>query len=413
MPAVRDAKWVVSPVDAFILARLEQNGLAPSPAADRRTLLRRATFDLIGLPPTPEEIVAFEQDGAPGAYEKVVERLLASPHYGQRWGRHWLDVARYADTKEYVRLNEEQRYLFAFAYRDYVVQAFNADLPYDQFVLAQLAADLLPAPADPRALAALGFLTLGRDFVLNRHDVIDDRIDVTTRGLLGLTVTCARCHDHKFDPIGTADYYSLYGIFDSSDVVAIPPVIETPRADPQADELQKEVLLRQTALVQYQQQAHDHFLEELRSNVGPYLVAALDGREAYMPGLPPKHGDVRHFVVERWLDCLDAAGRSGVPAFVPWHALAAIGSQEDFASRASEVIAALQGRSGAEAAEPRANALVLKALQGAHLASMADVARVYGEVISRAYPRLPNLIANGSFEQGGPVDNARRRRAGP
>ena len=219
-PQVRDAKWAVSPIDTFISARLEKADLVPSPPADRRTLLRRATFDLIGLPPSAEEIAAFERDVAPDAFAKVIERLLASPHYGERWGRHWLDVARYADTKEYVRLNEEQRYLFAFAYRDYVVRAFNTDLPYNQFVLEQLAADLLPAGGDPRAQAALGFLTLGRDFVLNRHDVIDDRIDVTTRGLLGLTVTCARCHDHKFDPIPTADYYSLYGIFDSSDVVA-------------------------------------------------------------------------------------------------------------------------------------------------------------------------------------------------
>ncbi len=253
-PAVRNAGWIASPVDSFILARLEQNDLAPSPPADRRTLLRRATFDLIGLPPTLDEIAAFEQDIAPGAFERVIDRLLASPHYGERWGRHWLDVARYADTKEYVRLKEERRLLFAFTYRDYVTRAFNTDLPYDQFVLEQLAADLLPASDDHHALAAMGFLTLGRQFTGNPHDIIDDRIDVTSRGLLGLTVTCARCHDHKFDPIPTADYYSLYGIFDSGEVPAVPPLIEGAPADP-LDAEQKEIRAREAALNKYQQHA--------------------------------------------------------------------------------------------------------------------------------------------------------------
>ena len=262
------------PSTRFILARLEQNGLAPSPPADRRTLLRRATFDLIGLPPTLDEIAAFEADTSPDAFAKVVERLLASPHYGERWGRHWLDVARYADTKEYVRLKEERRLLFAFTYRDYVTRAFNADLPYNQFVVEQLAADLLPAGDDRRSLAALGFLTLGRNFTGNPHDIIDDRIDVTTRGLLGLTVTCARCHDHKFDPIPTADYYSLYGIFDSSEVPAVPPLIEPIPADPQLAAHQREIEAAESALREYQEPAHERLLHELRSNVGAYLAAA-------------------------------------------------------------------------------------------------------------------------------------------
>ena len=207
-PAVRQDDWPANSIDRFILAKLEENDLRPSPPADRRTLLRRATFDLWGLPPTEEEIAAFEEDASPDAFARVVERLLASPRYGEHWGRHWLDVARYADTKEYVRLNEERRLLYAFAYRDYVVRAFNEDLPYDRFVTEQLAADLLP-DGDRQSLAALGFLTLGRQFTGNPHDIIDDRIDVVTRGLLGLTVGCARCHDHKYDPIPTADYYAL------------------------------------------------------------------------------------------------------------------------------------------------------------------------------------------------------------
>jgi hypothetical protein len=227
LPAVRNASWIQSPVDAFILAQLEAKGFKPARPPDRRTLLRRVTFDLTGLPPTPEEVAAFEADTSPEAFAHVVDRLLASPRYGERWGRYWLDVARYADTKGYV-FQEERRYPYAYTYRDYVIHAFNEDLPYDQFLLQQLAADRLPPGTDQRSLAALGFLTLGRRFLNNTHDIIDDRIDVVSRGLLGLTVTCARCHDHKFDPIPTKDYYSLYGIFNSSEEPAELPLLGPP-----------------------------------------------------------------------------------------------------------------------------------------------------------------------------------------
>ncbi|MFL5242475.1 MAG: DUF1553 domain-containing protein [Gemmataceae bacterium] len=226
-PKVENSGWVKTPVDAFVLAKLEAKGLTPAKPADRRTLLRRVTFDLIGLPPTPEEVAAFEADSSSEAFAKVVDRLLASPRYGERWARHWLDVARYADTKGYV-FEEERRYPFAYTYRDYVIRAFNEDLPYDQFLVQQLAADRLSQGDDKRALAAMGYLTLGRRFLNNTHDIIDDRIDVVTRGLLGLTVTCARCHDHKFDPIPTKDYYSLYGVFASSPEPKDLPELGTP-----------------------------------------------------------------------------------------------------------------------------------------------------------------------------------------
>lgn len=205
-----------NPVDAFVIAKLNARGLSLSPPADRATWLRRVTLDLHGLPPTPGEIDAFLADSAPDseAYAKAVDRLLAHPRYGERWGRHWLDVARYADSKGYL-FTEERRYPYAYTYRDYVVRAFNSDLPYDRFIVEQLAADRLPA-GDPQSLAAMGFLTVGRRFLNNPHDIIDDRIDVVSRGMLGLTVSCARCHDHKFDPIPTSDYYSLYGVFASS-----------------------------------------------------------------------------------------------------------------------------------------------------------------------------------------------------
>src|SRR6185503_7347905 len=200
------------PIDAFIRARLEKEGLRPSPPPDKRTLLRRATTDLLGLPPTEQEIEAFVSDDSPHAFERVVDRLLASPHCGERWGRYWLDAARYADTKGYTQIPEERRYAHAHTYRDWVVRAFNEDLPYDQFLIRQIAADRL-VEEDRRSLAALGFLTVGRRFKNIIHDIIDDRIDVVARTTMGLTVGCARCHDHKFDPISTQDYYALYGVF--------------------------------------------------------------------------------------------------------------------------------------------------------------------------------------------------------
>jgi mono/diheme cytochrome c family protein len=221
VPVVADPSWCKTPVDNFVLARLEENSIVPNPVADKYTLIRRATFDVTGLPPTEEEVQRFLVDDSPEAWAKVVDRLLASPHYGERWGRYWLDVARYADTKGDTPNREDPRYPFAWTYRDYVIDAFNTDKPYNQFIMEQLAADRLLADElrsgvskpDQRPLAAMGFLTLGNRFENSKNDIINDRIDVTTKAFLGLTVSCARCHDHKFDPIPTADYYSLYNVF--------------------------------------------------------------------------------------------------------------------------------------------------------------------------------------------------------
>lgn len=228
LPSVRDNAWPINAVDFFVLAKLEANGMTPHAPADRMTLIRRLYFDLVGLPPGPAEVQAFVNDPSPDAYAQLVDRLLASPFYGEHWGRYWLDVARYADTKGDPARQDDVRYPHAWTYRDWVINALNADLPYNQFVFAQLAGDQLQGnmdrkardkhqpPPDRQALAALGFLTLGNTFDGRRDDVIGDQIDVTTKAFLGLTVSCARCHDHKFDPIPTKDYYSLYGIFANS-----------------------------------------------------------------------------------------------------------------------------------------------------------------------------------------------------
>ena len=226
VPAVKDKTWAQSPVDNFVLARLESAGLAPSPAADKRTLIRRVSFDLVGLPPSEAEIQRFIADDSPDAFARVVDRLLASPQYGERWARYWLDVARYSDTKGDAAKRSDPRFPDAWTYRDYLIESFNTDKPYPQFITEQLAADRLVVdaenkakaagqepPTDQHILAALGFLTLGNQHDGGRNDIIDDRIDVTTKAFLGMTVACARCHDHKFDPIPTKDYYSLYGVF--------------------------------------------------------------------------------------------------------------------------------------------------------------------------------------------------------
>ena len=220
-PVAATGHRILSPVDRFLIASLKQQRLSPAPPADKPTLLRRVTFDLLGLPPTPDEIRSFLADASPGAFDRVVDRLLSSPHYGQRWGRHWLDVARFVET---VGPSGQAVMPSAWRYRDYVIGAFNADKPYDEFVIEQLAGDLLSASPDQIAerTIATGFLMFGPKPIAEQDkeklvlDLIDEQIDVTGRAFLGLTIACARCHDHKFDPIPTRDYYSLAGIFYST-----------------------------------------------------------------------------------------------------------------------------------------------------------------------------------------------------
>ncbi|HEX7896689.1 MAG TPA: PSD1 and planctomycete cytochrome C domain-containing protein [Planctomycetota bacterium] len=248
------------PIDRFLLAKL--GGLGFSPEADRRTLLRRASFDLTGLPPSDDDLLAFLTDAAPNAWERAVDRLLASPRYGERWGRHWLDVARYADTKEWV-VDEERRLPYPFTYRDWVIDAFNGDLPFDRFVTLQLAADRVPA--EPRDLAALGFLTVGRSFLNRLPDIIDDRIDVLGRGLLGLSIGCARCHDHKYDPVPTKDYYSLYGIFASSAAPKELPLLGAPKLSPEYATWLVEWGKRQKAIDDFRAERHAAVTKEFKT----------------------------------------------------------------------------------------------------------------------------------------------------
>ena len=215
LPAVKNAAWVRNPIDAFVLAKLEEKSLAPNAAADKTTLLRRASLDVTGLPPTPEELHTFLNDRSANAWEKVVDRLLASPHYGERWARHWLDLARYADSAGF-KADETRPNIWR--YRDYVIRSFNADRPYDRFMREQIAGDEL-WPGDPDALVATGFNrhfpdeSNARNLMQRRQELLNDITDVVGSTFLGMTVACARCHDHKFDPILHKDYYRLQAFF--------------------------------------------------------------------------------------------------------------------------------------------------------------------------------------------------------
>lgn len=221
VPAVRDGGWVRNDVDRFVLARLEERGLRPVGPATKAAWLRRVTFDLIGLPPTPEEGAAFEGDASPEAYQHVVERLLASTHYGERWGRHWMDVVRYADT---AGDNADYPVPEVYRYRDYIIDAFNADKPYDRFVREQLAGDILAERGDGKyaeGIVATGFLALSRRYGTGPYELwhltLENTIETVGQAFLGLNLKCARCHDHKFDPVTMQDYYGLYGIFSSAE----------------------------------------------------------------------------------------------------------------------------------------------------------------------------------------------------
>ncbi len=336
-PEVGNPDWVHTPVDAFVLSKLEDAGLSPAPEADRRTLIRRLSYTLTGLPPSHEEITQFVKDSDPLADEKLIDRLLDSPHYGEQWARHWLDVARYADTKGYVYAREERFWVHAWAYRDWVARALNNDMPYDRFLLLQIAADQV-RDRNETDLAAMGFLTLGRRFLGVRRDIIDDRIDVVTRGTMALTVGCARCHDHKYDPIPTADYYSLYGVFDScaEEIVAVGP-------EPDDEAFLKELQTRQEKLASTLAERRETSSARARSRIADYLTAQTELDKFPAQGFDQvfQESDLLPAFVRRWEKCLRKAARHNDPIFVPWHAYADLDA-DDFVALAEGVTEQLQ-----------------------------------------------------------------------
>ncbi len=340
-PAVKNAAWPRRPLDQFVLAQLEATGLSPVGEADKRTFIRRASFDLIGLPPTPDDVAAFVADESPLAHERLINRLLESPHYGERWARHWLDVARYGEDQAHTFA--ARMYPNGYRYRDWVVTALNADMPYNQFVIEQIAGDLLPDDAhasslsdtalaagqsnavvtEPAAsavpltsrrlerLPALGYLALGPVYYKDagcagkaESDEVDDRIDTLCRGFLGLTVSCARCHDHKFDPIPTQDYYALAGVFASTEYR------EAPLAP---DDIVKQFDAKAEAIKSLEKKLADTQTDEARKlgeslvpNISKYVIAAWKLQEARRtdPKISAKsftdEGRLHEFLIDRW-----------------------------------------------------------------------------------------------------------------
>jgi len=368
-PKVKDTHWVKTDIDRFILARLEVAGVAAAPPADARTLIRRMSFDLTGLPPSLEEVEAFSKAAGrnrDAAVAGLIDRLLASQRYGERWGRHWLDVARYSDTKGYVYGREERRFVHAPAYRDWVIRAFNTDLPYARFLLLQMAADQL-VPADSPDLAAMGFITGGRRFIGVTHDIIDDRIDVVTRGSMALTVACARCHDHKYDPIPTADYYSLYGVFHGSD----------DRLVPLAKVEDAELARRRQKLADTMKKRRDETAARLRARVGDYLAAQLELKKYPEEGFDQilTADDLIPASVRRWRDFLHTARNPSHPIFAPWYALAPL-TESEFAAASSNKLAGVLN-------DPQLNPMVAAAFTSPPK-SMVEIAQVYGKVFANA-----------------------------
>jgi len=345
---VNDSAWARTPIDHFILAKLEEKGLEPVQAADKGTLIRRAYFDLIGLPPTPEQVDAFLSDTSANAFAKVVDRLLASPQYGERWARHWLDVARYADgtgrpDTRPVFLGygmARDGYANTWRYRDWVIQALNEDMPYDQFVRAQIAGDLMPAQDRSKLLPGLGFFGIGPwftgddvVFVEARANERDDKIDALTKGFLGLTVTCARCHNHKYDPISQKDYYALGGVFANSGFWEYNLAAEQEVAAYQAQ--RKKVKAAEDALEEYAQASALRVAETLANQIPEYMLAVrktvLSNAKAELNQIAEAEKlDAETF--QRWFKYLTATEKLH-PFLKGWDALMAKGGGTDADAR--------------------------------------------------------------------------------
>lgn len=386
VPTISADHWSRDPLDRFIRRSLASRQLEPSPEAARSALLRRLSFSLTGLPPTLETLADFIADDRPDSVERVVDKLLAAPAHGERWARHWMDLARYSDTKGYVFF-EDKNYTWAYTYRDYLIESFNRDLPYNQFLLEQIAADKLPGsrydgvvePPDPRPLRALGFLTLSPHFMGNNHDIIDDRIDVATRGLLGLTVTCARCHDHKYDPIDQREYYGLYGVFRGTEEPTVPPLEASPPDSDAYRGFSAELARRRGALEAFVNRKHQALVDGARSRVAEYLLAAHASRDQpatddFMLIADPN--DLNPAMIARWRVYLEKTARRPDPVWRLWHRLAEL-PESRFADEASTVIAVV----AADGESVAINRRVTERFAGFKPRTLNEVAAAYADLL--------------------------------
>ena len=395
VPINKNQQWCRTPVDCFILQKVEAAGMLPSPDADKETLLRRAYYDVIGLPPSPQEIEIFLADKSQEAWARVVDRLLASPHYGERWGRHWLDTARYSDTAGANVNGTEYRYAHAWTYRDWVVNSLNADMPYDKFVTHQLAADLLPKDQqghNGENLAALGFITVGERFG-NPNDLINERIDTVSKAMLAMTVSCARCHDHMFDPISQKDYYALHGVFSSITEPNIKPLIGAlPPADLLADYSKKETAVKMEIAGAYYESI-GHFNQTFRLKSPLYFELISLSRETV--SISEKLSPYAQFLNANKLDD-DLARRIEARAkkkddavFGPLALLSAI-KPDEFAAKSPAIVAQVQTGVLPGTAKKPINRLVALAFRGAKpqsIKSVKDVWQIYDNAFAMVAPK--------------------------
>lgn len=404
-----------SVIDRFLQLKLSAANLQYSPEITRQQFIRRATFDLTGLPPSWSEVEAFVADNSANFIERLIDRLLASPRYGERWGRHWLDIARYADTHGGAAIGFTT-FPFSYTYRDYVIQAMNKDLPIDQFIVQQIAADQLELSENDPSLAALGFLTVGMQF-RNYHDTIDDQIDVITRGLMGLTVTCARCHDHKFDDISIADYYGLYASIAPSKAPSQLPTVGQAADSTEYSQYQQELKTLQLKLQSFVHDQSEVMRGRLRMQVGLYLGEIAKGVGRYdtsIQFLSYRTDDIRPIIFNRWLEYLEALPADD-PVFGPWIEMQAWGDipADEFASRCDAYLHKLSseldqagrdpGKIHALRAEsPKWNPLIVDALVAKKSKSLAEVAEVYGAVFIDQQRQWLQALLEASNEASSP-----------
>ena len=368
-------------IDRFLLHDAAAAGVEPSPPAAPEVLVRRLWFDLTGLPPPADAVEAFSSDPSDEAYAALVDQLLASRQHAEHWARRWLDLARYADTMGYAFDGQESTYPFAWTYRDWVVDAFHNDMAYDRFVTLQLAADLVEPAVEPADLAALGFLTVGRTFLGNTHDIIDDRIDLVTRGLMGLTVACARCHDHKYEPVTAADYYALHGIFASSTIPEDLPVIGDPPPGPEAEAFAAAMAELEQKIVEHTQAVYERATREAISHAADYFAETSRPLPRTAGGRTPVLEDgyeLQQLLIDRLTRTIEGADNAH-PILGLWAQVRALGD-DAFAESVQAVLAAWEQGSATGTINEAIRAEMLSARPN----TPRSLAETYGRVVMRA-----------------------------
>ena len=376
-PQFQPNDWAQTNIDRFIFRKIKEAKLNPSQEARKETLIRRLYFDLLGHPPQYSEVESFIKNSNPNAYVNLVDNLLGSQEFGEKWARHWLDIARYADTKGYV-FQESREYPYAYSYRDWVIKSLNQDLPYNEFIIFQLAADrIIKNNENKKNLAAMGFLTVGRRFLNRTPDIIDDRIDVTFRGLMGLTVACSRCHDHKYDPIPISDYYSLYGIFDSSEEPSELPLLGPPSDTESYNSFKSTIESKQSEIESYLGKRSKELIQ--KDYVKKYLLTASEGINLSNDELKKLASakSLLHEPMIRWRNRLKSKKESGDPVFSVWFKL--FSDKEDSFSKSLQ-----SSLNELEKTQNKATKTILTLLKEKSPNNIKEVAQIYASLFSNA-----------------------------